>query len=40
MKIGQLDNSAKLAAPASDARKSSATPAGSEQKSAPVEASA
>lgn len=39
MKIGQLDNSHKLAAPAADARKSAA-PAGSEQKAAPVEASA
>ena len=39
MKIGQLDNSPKLAAPAADARKSAA-PAGSEQKAAPVEASA
>jgi negative regulator of flagellin synthesis FlgM len=39
MKIGQLDNSHKLAAPAADARKAAA-PAGSEQKAAPVEASA
>jgi negative regulator of flagellin synthesis FlgM len=40
MKIGQLDNSHKLAAPATDARKAPATPADSGQKSAPVEASA
>ena len=40
MKIGQLDNSHKLAAPAADARKSSATPGGNESKAAPVEASA
>jgi negative regulator of flagellin synthesis FlgM len=40
MKIGQLDNSQKLAAPAADARKAGATPSGSEQKAAPVQASA
>jgi negative regulator of flagellin synthesis FlgM len=40
MKIGQLDNSHKLAAPAGDARKGGTTPAGSENKAAPVEASA
>ena len=40
MKIGQLDNSHKLAAPAADARKAGATPAGGEGKAAPVEASA
>ena len=40
MKIGQLDNSHKLAAPAADARKTGATPAGAEHKAAPVEASA
>jgi negative regulator of flagellin synthesis FlgM len=40
MKIGQLDNSHKLAAPAADARKAGATPSGAEQKAAPVEASA
>ena len=40
MKIGQLDNSHKLAAPAADARKAGATPAGAEHKAAPVEASA
>jgi negative regulator of flagellin synthesis FlgM len=40
MKIGQLDNSHKLAAPAADARKAGATPAGNEGKAAPVEASA
>lgn len=40
MKIGQLDNSHKLAAPAADARKSSAAPAGGDNKAAPVEASA
>lgn len=40
MKIGQLDNSHKLAAPSADARKAGATPSGSEQKAAPVEASA
>jgi negative regulator of flagellin synthesis FlgM len=40
MKIGQLDNSQKLAAPAADARKAGATPAGAEPKAAPVEASA
>ena len=40
MKIGQLDNSHKLAAPAVDARKAGATPAGGEGKAAPVEASA
>jgi negative regulator of flagellin synthesis FlgM len=40
MKIGQLDNSHKLAAPAADARKTGAAPAGGGQKSAPVEASA
>jgi negative regulator of flagellin synthesis FlgM len=40
MKIGQLDNSHKLAAPAADARKAGATPSGSESKAAPVEASA
>lgn len=40
MKIGQLDNSHKLAAPAADARKNGAAPAGGENKSAPVEASA
>lgn len=37
MKIGQLDNSHKLAAPAADARKA---PAGGDAKAAPVEASA
>jgi negative regulator of flagellin synthesis FlgM len=37
MKIGQLDNSHKLAAPATDARKSAA---GGDAKAAPVEASA
>jgi negative regulator of flagellin synthesis FlgM len=40
MKIGQLDNSHKLAAPAADARKAGATPSGGEGKAAPVEASA
>ena len=40
MKIGQLDNSHKLAAPAVDARKAGATPAGGDGKAAPVEASA
>jgi negative regulator of flagellin synthesis FlgM len=40
MKIGQLDNSHKLAAPAADARKAGAMPSGSEAKAAPVEASA
>jgi len=40
MKIGQLDNSQKLAAPPADARKAGATSAGPEQKAAPVEASA
>ncbi len=40
MKIGQLDNSHKLAAPAADARKSGAAPAGGDGKAAPVEASA
>ncbi len=40
MKIGQLDNSHKLAAPAADARKAGATPSGSEGKATPVEASA
>jgi len=41
MKIGQLDNSHKLAAPAADARKAGATSAGQEStKAAPVEASA
>jgi negative regulator of flagellin synthesis FlgM len=39
MKIGQLDNSHKLAAPAADARNSAAAPAGKDGK-APVEASA
>lgn len=38
MKIGQLDNSHKLAAPAADARKPGA-PAGGQGKAAPVEAS-
>ena len=37
MKIGQLDNSHKLAAPVADARKA---PVGTDAKSAPVEASA
>jgi negative regulator of flagellin synthesis FlgM len=40
MKIGQLDNSHKLAVPAADARKSGATPSGGDGKAAPVEASA
>ena len=40
MKIGQLDNSHKLAAPAADARKAGATPSGGEGKATPVEASA
>jgi negative regulator of flagellin synthesis FlgM len=40
MKIGQLDNSHKLAAPAADARKNGAAPIGAENKGAPVEASA
>jgi hypothetical protein len=38
MKIGQLDNSHKLAAPAADARKAGATPSSNEQKASPVEA--
>ena len=38
MKIGQLDNSHKLAAPAGDAQRKA--PAGGDAKSAPVEASA
>jgi negative regulator of flagellin synthesis FlgM len=40
MKIGQLDNSHKVAAPAVDTRKAGATLAGTEGKAAPVEASA
>ena len=40
MKIGQLDNSHKLAAPAADARKNGAAPAGGDNRAAPVEASA
>jgi negative regulator of flagellin synthesis FlgM len=40
MKIGQLDNSHKLAAPATDARKNGVAPVGSDSKGAPVEASA
>ena len=40
MKIGQLDNSHKLAAPAADARKAGATPTGNEGQAAPLEASA
>ena len=40
MKIGQLDNSQKLAAPAVDARNVSATPTGKDGAAAPVEASA
>ncbi len=41
MKIGQLDNSHKLAAtPAVDTRKAGATPSGDEHKAQPVEASA
>ena len=40
MKIGQLDNSPKLAAPAADARKNGAAPTGGENRAAPVEASA
>jgi negative regulator of flagellin synthesis FlgM len=38
MKIGQLDNSHKLAAPAADAQRKA--PAGADAKAAPVEASA
>ena len=40
MKIGQLENSHKLAAPAADARKAGVTPGGSDGKAAAVEASA
>jgi negative regulator of flagellin synthesis FlgM len=40
MKIGQLDNSHKLASAAADARKNGVAPAAGESKGAPVEASA